>query len=69
MLLCDTDVFWLGEKAQSFLAAFATDAALFHAAEGDAQVAHQPAVHPYGTGVNSFGDTMGATQVLCLTVG
>jgi hypothetical protein len=32
-LLCDADVFWLGKKAQRFFAAFATDAAGFHAAE------------------------------------
>gem|GEM_PF-5263930 len=39
-LLCDADVFWLREEAQSFVAAFAADAALFHAAEGDTQIAH-----------------------------
>ena len=63
-LLSDADVFRLGEKAQGFVAAFAADAALFHAAEGDAQVAHQPTVHPDGAGVDLFRDAMGAIQVL-----
>src|SRR5213592_2594985 len=63
-LLGDADIFRLGEKAKRFLTAFAADAALFHAAEGDAQVAHEPAVYPDGAGVNFFGDAMGAVQVL-----
>jgi len=64
-LFRDADVLWFSEKAQSFFASFATDAALFHSAERDAQVAHQPAVHPNGPGANLFSDTMGATEVLC----
>ena len=32
-LFCDADVFWFGEEAQCLLAAFAADAAGFHAAE------------------------------------
>src|SRR5437764_11880983 len=63
-LLCDADIFRLGEKAKGFLTAFAADAALFHAAEGDAQVAHEPAVYPDGAGVDFFGDAMGAIQAL-----
>jgi len=64
VLLRDTDVFWLGEKAQSFFAAFAADAAGFHAAERDAEVADEPAVYPNCSGVNLFGDAMSAVQVL-----
>src|SRR5260370_40213202 len=64
VLLRDADVFWLGEKAQSFFAAFAADAAGFHPAKGDAKIAHQPAVYPNRAGVDLFGDAMGAIQVL-----
>jgi hypothetical protein len=60
-LLRDADVFWFGEEPQSFFAAFAADAALFHSAKGDAQVAHEPAIYPYCSGVDLFSDTMGAT--------
>ncbi len=60
ILSCEADVFRLGEKAERFLAALAPDAALFHPAERDAQVAHQPAVHPDGAGVDLFRDAMGA---------
>ena len=63
-LLRDADVFWFGEEPQSFFAAFAADAALFHSAKGDAQVAHEPAIHPYRACANLFSDTMGTTQVL-----
>jgi len=49
---------------QCFNAAFATDATLFHTAERDAEVAHEPAVHPHSAGVNLFGDAMGAIEVL-----
>src|SRR4029077_13284630 len=63
-LLCDTDILGLGEESKCFLTAFAADAALFHAAEGDAQVAHEPAVHPNGASVNAFRDAMGTVQVL-----
>ena len=51
-------------QAQGYVAAFASDAALFHAAEGDAQVAHQPAIHPNSSGVNLLRDPMRAIQVL-----
>jgi hypothetical protein len=63
-LLRDTDVLCFGEEPQRFFAAFAADAALFHAAERDAQIAHQPAIHPDGAGADSLGDAMGAAQVL-----
>src|SRR6267143_2581564 len=63
-LFCDADVFWLGEEAEGFFAAFAADAALLHPAERDAQIAHEPAVHPDRPGVNLLGDAMGAIQVL-----
>src|SRR5450759_5613940 len=63
-LLCDTDVLRLGEEAQGFVAAFAADAACLHAAEGDAQVAYEPAIYPDRSGMNLFRDTMGAIQVL-----
>ena len=39
-LFRDADVLWFGEKAKGFFATFAADAACLHAAEGDAQVAH-----------------------------
>ena len=68
-LLCDADVLRLGKEPQRFFAAFAADAALFHAAERDAQVAHEPAIHPYRAGVNLFSDAMGAAQVLCPDAG
>src|SRR5438132_2027451 len=64
VLLCDADVFRFGEETYGFVAAFAADAAGFHSAEWDAQVAHEPAVYPDCAGVNLFGDPMGAIQVL-----
>src|SRR5207253_76486 len=64
-LLCDADILRFGEESQRLFAAFAADAALFHAAEGDAQVAHQPAVYPDCAGMNFLRDAMGPTQVLC----
>src|SRR5439155_25881482 len=63
-LLCNADILGLGEESQCFFAAFAADAALLHAAEGNAQVAHQPAVYPDGASVDLFCDAMGAIQVL-----
>src|SRR3954453_21336093 len=63
-LLRDANVLWFGEKTQRFFAAFAADAALFHAAEWDAEIAHQPAIYPDRSGVDSLGDAMGAAQVL-----
>ncbi len=60
----DANILGLGKKAERFFAAFATDAALFHPAEGDAQVAHQPAIHPNRAGVNLLRDAMGAAEVL-----
>jgi len=39
-LLGDANVLRLGEEAQGFFATFAADAALFHAAEGHAEIAH-----------------------------
>ncbi len=64
-LLCDADVFRLGEESKRFFAAFAADAACFHSAERDAQVAHEPAIYPDRAGMNFFRDAMGAIQVLC----
>ena len=63
-LLRDADVFWFGEEPERFFAAFSPDAALFHAAKGNAQIAKQPAVYPHSSGVNLFCDAVGATQVL-----
>src|ERR1041385_7914749 len=63
-LLRDADVLRLGEKAEGFFAAFAADAALFHPAEGDAEIANEPAVYPDGTGVDFFGNAMGAAKIL-----
>src|SRR5215203_1409897 len=63
-LLRDADVLRLGEEVERFVAAFAADAALFHATEGDAQVADKPAVYPNGSGVNLLRDAMGPIQVL-----
>src|SRR2546423_6434815 len=64
ILLRDADVFGLGEKTQGFLATFAADAALFHAAEGNAEIADEPAVYPDSAGVDFFSDAMGAVQIL-----
>src|ERR1700731_4030037 len=60
-LLRDANVLRLGEEAEGFVAAFAADAALFHAAERDPKVADEPAVYPDSSGVDFFGDAMGAT--------
>src|SRR4051812_32778440 len=64
ILFRDADVLGLGEETERFLAAFAADAALFHAAEGNAEIADEPAVYPNGAGVNFFSDAMGAIEVL-----
>ena len=64
-LFRDADVLWFGEKAKGFFATFAADAALFHSPERDAQISQQPAIHPDGAGVDSFGDAVGAAYVLC----
>ena len=64
-LFRDADVLWFGEKVQRFFAAFAADAALFHSAKGNAQIAHKPAIHPNRAGVDLLCDTMGASQILC----
>ena len=61
-LACDADVFRFGKKVERFVAAFAADAALFHSAERNAEVAHQPAIYPHGASVNSFGDAMGTSE-------
>ena len=63
-LLRDANVFRLGEKTQRFFAAFASDAALFHATEWDTEIADEPAIYPDRAGVDSLGDTMGAAQIL-----
>src|SRR5262249_36079704 len=54
----------LCKETQRFFAAFAADAALFHAAERNAKIANEPAIYPDGAGVDSLGDAMGAAQVL-----
>ena len=63
-LFSDTDVLRLGEETERFFAAFAADAALLHSAEGDPQIAHEPAIYPDGAGVNFFRDAMSAAEVL-----
>src|ERR1041384_5355514 len=68
-LLRNTDVLRFGEKAESFFAAFAADAALLHATEGDAEITDEPAVYPDSAGVDFFGDAMGAAEVLCPDAG
>jgi len=63
-LLRDANVLWFGEETQGFFATFAANTALFHAAKGNAQIAHQPAIYPDCAGVDSLGDAMGAAEVL-----
>ena len=62
--LRDANVLWLGKEPQGFFAAFAADAALFHAAERDAEIADEPAIYPDRAGVDSLGDAMGTAQIL-----
>src|SRR6266480_7377879 len=50
-LFCDADILWLGKKAERFFASLPSDATGFHAAEGDAQIADEPAIYPDGAGV------------------
>ena len=64
-LFRDADVFGLGEEVQRFLAAFAADAALFHSAKRNTQIAQKPAIHPNRAGVDLLCDTMGASEILC----
>ncbi len=45
-LSSDTNILSLCEKVERLGAAFAADAAGFHPTEGNAQVAHEPAVYP-----------------------
>ena len=63
-LFGDTHVLCFGEKSQGLFTTLPTNPAGFHAAEGDAQVAHQPAIHPDCSGVDLFRDAMGAIQIL-----
>ena len=49
---------------QCFNAALAADSACLHAAERNAQVAHQPAVHPDRSSVNLLRYAMRAVQIL-----
>jgi hypothetical protein len=58
-LFRDANVLWFSEKAKRFFAAFAADAALFHAAERDTEIADQPAIYPDRAGADSLGDAMG----------
>ena len=64
ILLRDANVLRLSKETQRFFAAFAADAALFHAPKRNAEIADEPAIHPDRAGVDSLGDTMGAAQVL-----
>ena len=64
-LLGDADILWLSEESQCLFATFTADAALFHSAKRDSQIPHQPAIYPDCAGVNSFGDAMGAIEILC----
>ena len=63
-LLCDADILRLGEEAQRLFATFTADAALFHSTKRDSQIPHQPTIYPDRAGVNSFGDAMGAIEIL-----
>ena len=63
-LFGDTHVLCFGEKSQGLFTTLPTNPALFHAAEGDAEIANEPAIHPDRAGVDSLGDAMGAAQVL-----
>ena len=67
--LRNANILGLCKKSQRFFAAFAADTALFHPAEGNAEIAHEPAVYPDRAGVDSLSDTMGAAQVLCPDAG
>src|ERR1043165_4740126 len=53
----------LREKGQRLPAALPPDAALFHAAEWDAEVSEEPAVDPDGAAVDGGGDAVGAGEV------
>src|SRR5581483_4476147 len=57
------DVFRLGEELEGLEDAFASDAALAHAAEGEAQIAQQAAVDPERAAVDGGSDTVGALQI------
>ena len=50
-------------------ATFAADAALFHAAERNAEIADEPAIYPDRAGVDSLRNAMSAAQVLCPNAG
>src|SRR5215813_10326711 len=63
-LSSDTDILCLRKKMECLHATFAADAALFHAAERNAEIADEPAIYPDRAGVDSLGDAMGAAQVL-----
>src|SRR5690349_2269793 len=65
ILLRDADIFWLGEEMERLGTAFAADAAGFHPAERNAEIADEPAIYPNCAGVNLFGDAMGSAEVLC----
>src|SRR5690348_8227502 len=59
----EADILGFGEETHRFLAAFAAEARLFHAAEGRAQVAFQPGVHPHDARVDAGGEPVRAAQV------
>ena len=59
--LRNANILGLRKKSQRFFAAFAADAALFHAAKRNAQIADEPAIYPDCSRVDSLGNAMGAT--------
>ena len=64
-LFGDTHVLCFGEKSQGLFTTLPTNPACLHPAERDAEIAHEPAVHPDGAGGDSFGDAMGTIEILC----
>src|SRR3954453_16815664 len=63
VLELDADILRFREEVERLEAAFASDAAFFHAAEGDAEVAEEPAVDPDGARVERCGDAMRSREV------
>ncbi len=63
-LLRNTDILRLREEVERFIAAFASYAALLHPAKWHTQIAHEPAIHPDGPGVDLLRDAVCAVQIL-----
>src|SRR5260370_33975338 len=53
----------LGEEAESFVAAFAADAALLDAAKGRTQVTQKPAIDPHRPALEALGHAVRTVQV------